>query len=64
MESKNSNYKNLTLEDVESILSTPNIFDTISDDDAFNLMQRHRELTENKLNNPQFQNLDERYNGD
>jgi len=57
-----NNYKNLTLEDVEAILSTPDIFETISDDDAFDLMQRHRELTEDKLSNPQFQDLEERYN--
>jgi hypothetical protein len=55
---KRISYKNLNLEDVKAILSTPDIFDTISDDDAFDLMQRYKELTEHKIPNDEFEGLE------
>jgi len=48
------NYKAVTLEQIEKLNLLSNL-DNLSDDDAFDLMQRYKELTEYQMESDSFE---------
>lgn len=58
------NYKNLTLNEIKDILSEK--LDTLTDEEAFDLMQRYNELTDIPMETSAFNNFDRllKYNVD